>query len=53
MTITDEEVETPAGVAGGFELAPPETRAKEKTKKKTRNEESIRCTATGKLHQYR
>jgi hypothetical protein len=49
----DEAVETPAGVTGGFELASPETRAKERTSNKARNEERIRCTATGKLHQYR
>jgi hypothetical protein len=53
MTITAGEEETPAGVARGFELASPETRSKEKTKSRTRNEGSIRCTATGKLHQYR
>jgi len=51
--MTGEAVVTAAGIAGGFELASPETSAIEKIKNKTRNDGSMRCTATGNLHQYR
>jgi hypothetical protein len=51
--MTGEEVVAVAGIAGDFELASPETRTKEKIKNKTRNDGSMRCTATGNLHQYR
>ena len=47
MTTTGGVEETPAGGAWGFELAPPETRAKEQTKNKTRNDGGMCCTVTG------
>jgi hypothetical protein len=47
MTTTGEAEVIPAGVAGGSELASPETRAKEQAKNKTRNDGGIRCTVTG------
>ena len=47
MMTTGAVVERPAGVAGGFELASPEARAKKPIKTKTRNDGRMRCTVTG------
>ncbi|HEY2547288.1 MAG TPA: hypothetical protein VGI46_14565 [Candidatus Acidoferrum sp.] len=46
MTKTGDAEVALAVVAGGFELASPETRAKEQTNKKIRNDGRIRCTVT-------
>jgi hypothetical protein len=53
MTMTGEKLVAAAGIAGDFEFASAETSTKEKIKNKTRNEGSMRCTATGNLPQYR
>jgi hypothetical protein len=47
MTTMGEVEEGVAGVAGGFELASPETIANEQIKNRTRNTRRMRCTVAG------